>query len=37
MPKSKSVHFHATKRDLESLLAAVESNRPLKYVPGRDV
>jgi hypothetical protein len=32
MPKSKSVHFHATKRDLESLLAAVESKRPLQYV-----
>ncbi len=31
MPKSKSVHFFATKRDLESLLAAVESQRHLKY------
>jgi len=32
MPKSKSIHFYATKRDLEALLAAVESQRPLKYV-----
>jgi hypothetical protein len=29
---SKSVHFFATKHDLESLLTAIESNRPLKYV-----
>jgi hypothetical protein len=31
MPRSKAIHFHATKRDLESLLTAVESQRPLKY------
>lgn len=43
MPKSKSVHFFATKRDLELLLAAVESQRSLKYtqagmfdVPGKN-
>jgi hypothetical protein len=32
MPKSKSIHFFATKRDLEALLSAVESQRRLKYV-----
>ena len=31
MPKAKSVHFFATKRDLESLLTAVESRRRVKY------
>lgn len=31
MPRSKSIHFHATKRDLESLLAAVESQRAIRY------
>jgi len=31
MPKSKSIHFFATKHDLESLFVAVESQRPLKY------
>lgn len=32
MPKSKVIHFFATKRDLEALLTSVESHRPLKYV-----
>lgn len=32
MSKSKTIHFFATKRDLESLLAAVESQRRLQYV-----
>ena len=34
MPKSKSLHFFATKRDLEALLVAAESQRRLKYVCG---
>jgi hypothetical protein len=29
---SKSIHFFATKRDLEAVLEAVESQRPIKYV-----
>lgn len=29
--RSKSIHFYATKRDLEAILSAVESQRPLKY------
>lgn len=32
MSKSKSVHFFATKCDLESLLSAVESKRELQFV-----
>jgi hypothetical protein len=32
MSKSKSIHFFATRRDLESVIAAVESQRPLQYV-----
>ena len=31
MRKSKSVHFFATRRDLEAILAAVEAERRLKY------
>ena len=31
MPKSKSIHFFATKRDLEAILALVESQRHIKY------
>jgi len=31
MPKSKSIHFFATKRDLEAVLTKVESQRSLKY------
>ena len=31
MPKSKAIHFFAAKRDLEGVLAAVESQRRLKY------
>src|SRR5947209_8573169 len=31
MPKSKSIHFFATKRDLELVLAAAESHRRIKY------
>ena len=31
MPKSKSIHFFATERDLKAVLAAVESQRRIKY------
>lgn len=31
MRRSKSIHLYATKRDLEELLTAIESQRPLKY------
>lgn len=31
MPKSKSIHFFATKRDLEAIFAAAELQQPLKY------
>jgi hypothetical protein len=31
MRKSKSIHFFATRRDLEAILGAVESQRRLKY------
>lgn len=34
MSKSKSVHFFATKRDLEHVLKAVEDQRSLAYVKG---
>jgi hypothetical protein len=29
---SRSIHFFATRRDLESVLTVVESERPLQYV-----
>jgi hypothetical protein len=32
MPKSKSIHFFATRGDLEPVLIAVESQQPLQYV-----
>jgi hypothetical protein len=31
MPQSKSIHFFATKRDLEAVIRAAESRRSLKY------